>query len=279
MGWRSFNPDCYSENNNSVSNFKSSNVWVTKGDTKIQETSVMNHNEINLLLKSLYPYFDTPISQLKGESKQNFQKLVNYVGILHGTDEYSNFYDITVDVFKCTTRKVKAGTIGGYICGCLPESDKSTTCNRYCTGSMPKPVNSNDQCYCDNNTILALYNGIEFDFTILYKVKNSNSAIIHVNYHDINSFPGFSKIDKQRLLDLGIEFVKLRGQEKDTNNEIDITRDFESLNEIKTRTIVVQSYANENTESPNVALIIAVVMFLLVIAFITWRFVSEDHYY
>ena len=92
-----------------------SNETVEKGH---KNTLKLDLEKIDDLCKKFREKKDLKIRKLSGSDKEDFDEMVSYVHLLHGSSHYSHLYERVKKHFK-NVASVKPGTVGAYFAGCM----------------------------------------------------------------------------------------------------------------------------------------------------------------
>ena len=239
------------------SRFDVDDTIVTKDGSEVLKIDV---NSLNEALTELRNNYSKQIRELTGSTNDKFKMMVSYVDLLYDTDYYNVLHNLVKDKFG-DLKDVQPGTVGAYFAGCLinPElSGLPKGCSPICAGSMPPPQDKFDQlqwAFCGDTVISATYSPQtqNFDFTIVNTIPNSDRALIFVNYNNLNTFPGFTDEDKNKLTNLGIRNVQLLGYTQDGQKYISLTPEnsFVPISSVKSRVSVVPSLFGTSSSAPN----------------------------
>ncbi len=217
--------------------------------------------EVKNLISSLAEYRNVMIKNLPDDVRANFYIFVKHVNLLHSTKYYDEIRQCINEKFVNANGLIP-GTVGAYTMGCM--SNNSTPCKVLCAGSAPT---NNESTPCDVQVIWALIDDEGFTFYPLNEVE-SNKANINVSYETIGAFPGFTNDEKQKLNNMGINFVKLVNT--DSNNEL-----FENhvpLSNIPTRKVETFVNPESSINTSWLWIIFAFIIIIIVIIVIYYAF-------
>ena len=246
--------------------------------------------EIKSMLEDLVHWAHINYRDLPVAIKEKFDRLVFFTGIFKDTADYIKLYSWCQNYFSHVVN-ITPGSIGAYIKGCsVPTSFSSTapSCSVACAGSMPKPKNFS---YCDNSVILGMFDGNDYNFYILQKssvAEDHSKAYLFINSTDEKAYPGFTDVEKSKLLKEGLQEVKLIGYHPDGRTYAELTTDTVPISQLKPRHIEIkrpqEEYAEYSAPSPypkkssgsNAIGIVLAIIFIFVIVIILWCLFSYN---
>jgi hypothetical protein len=173
----------------------------------------LDRSSFDTLLRNLYQIKDTKISDLKGEQKNQFDSLVNFVKILYGTPYFQMLYQKINEVFG-NIQEIKPGTVSGYILGSILSrsfykkissnpSDDTWACSPFSLNALP--VLNQPECKYFVITLEPDATNKKGYNMIMNKSSNEDKAIIFT----MNNFVGLTNEDKTKLKNYGIAYVKV----------------------------------------------------------------------
>ncbi len=257
--------------------YKNNGIDKIEGEIKSMLDELVKWSHVN--------YRDLPIA-----IKEKFDRLVFFTGIFIDTSDYNKLYSWCQDHFAHIIN-ITPGSIGAYIKGCAVPTSFSTTapgCSVACAGSMPAPQNYSN---CDNSVILGMFDGNDYNFTILQKssvVEDHHKAYLFVNSTDKKAYPGFTEVEKSKLLNEGLQEVKLIGYHPDGRTYVELTTDTVPISRLKLRHIEIkrpqEEYKEYHTPGPyppkssgsNAMGIILAIIVIFVIIIILWCVFSHN---
>lgn len=235
---------------------------------------VINIEDLRRKLTNLKAHSRTPIRKITGTVKEDFESLTQYVTWIYGTESYHLLYSEIKDFFK-EDEKYEPGTIGAYCGGCLVKrKDGLLTrgCTVVCAGSAPPPFGDDNWDFCPNLVIWATYNGENYDFTTLNEVKETSQVIIYIDHDSLDTFPGFSEIEKKTLKDNGITQVRLIYYNPNGNPvHKEVSDGFIPLDQVKTRPNQAATTNVVEYQSCNWWWIIIIALIIIALFFILCR--------
>nr|QBK91595.1 MAG: uncharacterized protein LCPAC302_02150 [Pithovirus LCPAC302] len=271
---QAFNPLQYSSFDNDTS--EKFDEIVTKGGKKVFKVDIGHFDKLCSKFKDKS---HLKIKNLKGRDKEDFNLMVSYVHLLHGTSYYDRLYE-KVEKYFNDTENVKPGTVGGYFGGCLVSTsfDGDLGCSAVCAGSIPRPKDDEGWSFCDKAVIFGEYDKYKgYSFSVLKDAESDEDmdpCYLFVEHTDIHDFHGFTPKEKELLGQLGVEKVNLIGCDESGTKYIDLYSESRHLDEIKHR----KYYKHETDNSRlGLALILIVIFLLLIVFFFGWRFWDKDY--
>lgn len=189
-------------------------------------------------LKRLSFITTRPLALLNTEQIDDLESIRKQASELYNTAGYSIFHTEVTKLFGASTSHAPH-TVGSYFMGCStglttpPNSEMNAGCALLCAGSLPPLIATGDHKwgFCSQNVIWCLPSnslraqqlrenpiGVTldtstaggFDFIFMTRVTESSKAVLFVEYDAYNAFPGFSKLEKARLVQrMHIHNVKL----------------------------------------------------------------------
>ena len=252
-----FNTETFSNSNKKKS--KNDNIIIL---TKKGNTEKIDIDRLKETIVKLSRNKHKRIEYLSGDLKKNFDQLVTYVNLLHGTKHYTLLLN-TLNTYFGNMENVQPFTIGGYVGGCTIQTNlDDDSCSPLCSGSVKY-----DNSICDHPVITAKYNGKSFTFTSDDQT-GSKIANIYVEYTSLRSFPGFDINDKNWLKQKGFHKVFIYGTKnyRKYNNLYPNNGEPITIEEIKPRVGKVHSYP-EKFNTSNILLIGFVLIIVLVLLY------------
>lgn len=247
---------------------KNENNLVAKGTSG----DVIDFEQIKKCLYNLMAYFDTPIAQLKGETLLNFNKMVGYVETLYDTTYYPEMYNLIVNTLQCENRpSVVAGTVGSYFCSRLNKTSVEGCCSLACSNSAPSPHESRCK-YSIYSSKYSHVNGFTYKQEHVAETGLSKS-IIYVPFATKESFPGFSKREKDALKKAGVDHVRIIGLidvEAGGDNHIAITENFVAVENVKCRKEVIHPHSEPSNSNSTVWIVLLVILIIILIFIGLW---------
>lgn len=232
---------------------------------KGQETEVLEVDieDVRSCLRSLRKVAQTPIIELKGEDKSNFDTIVNYVNCFYSSGNYDSLHRVIKEEFKdCNT--LSPGTVAGYMVGSIACSDP---CNPVCVNSAP--ANSN-YTTCQERVLLATRCQGGYSFTSLNQMK-SEKAILYI---PDNKFPGLNQKEKEELLALGVFSCHVKSY-NNGGKQRNLTSGYISVENLENREGILPEKApevfQEQKNSYNLAFILLIIVIVLVLLFVAWK--------
>lgn len=161
----------------------------------------------------LSKYSSRSISGLTGELRENYNQLIRYVQLLHGTKYYSVLLDTIKERFK-SHGNPKPYTIAAYMTGCMVSTNlDNDSCSPLCSGSI-KYTENGEGDFCDHPVVSAKYDYYNNKFDLVNtegEDSKDRTAFVHVNYTSVHSFPGFDDVEKSWFTQKGYQRVFLYG--------------------------------------------------------------------
>lgn len=228
----------------------------TKG-TKVYEVS---EEQLRIILRKLRPSAEVPILALTGESKENYDLIVEFVSHFYSSGNYAQLHKIITEEFS-DLGKLSPGTVGAYMLGSIATDDN---CHPLSVSSAPSSSPSYKPC--TERVLLATHCEGEYDFTPLNIVDSCNVVI----YLPEKNFTGFSAKEKEKLKDLGVEFVDLRAY--DGNKTVNIRQGI--LEMLQTREGNLPEVSSPQTQSyslGNIAFFVLIIVIILILFFVAWK--------
>ena len=239
--------------------------FIAKGATG----EVIDFEQVRKCLHAIMPYFDTPIGQLQGDVLLNFNKMVAFVETLYDTTYYSKMYDMVVKTLQCENHPtVVAGTVGSYFCSRLNKTSAEGCCSLACSNSAPSPHESRCK-YSIYSSKYSHVNGFNYKQEHVSETGLAQS-IIYVPFATKDSFPGFSKREKDALKKAGVNYIRVVGlvdAESGEDNYVAITENFVAVENIKCRKEVIHPHS-EASNSSNTCWIVVLIILILILIFI-----------
>jgi hypothetical protein len=244
-----------------------SSAFTEKG---LADSSRINVEEIDKLVKTLKPYINVPNHDLPPVAKTALKKFISFVGILSGT----NAYDVLVEIVDRNLESVTdviPGTPGAYLIGCRlshdnPIDDIDPACSAICAGSIPI---DNDQALCTNTVVIATYKDSEFKISVVRLPEsddNKELAHVYVNFTSYGSFPGFSDQEKALLKSYGIKRVYLRGYAKTGLEFVELHDGVVPVDDLKCR-----NGSGSSSDSNLLWIVLLIIVILVIASFVVMR--------
>lgn len=257
----------------SLSNERSSQNYseedINKGDQN-QHVDLANVEQDCIeLLKIL----DTKISDLTGEHKERYQRIVSIAQMLYNTHFYPHFFE-RISKHCATITNVKAGTVGGYLCGCLANKNFSdSTCAPICVEGLPLPQNLENLKHCNHAVIFAKYESTGYTFSVIRAGKTPieyDPAYLFIDCEDLHSCKGFTASEIQQLFSLGVQTLQVYGQKisKTGTTYPPLYSNPIKPSNLKTRT---SSGSNSSYISTTTIIIIIIVILILLLLFYCYQ--------
>ena len=282
----SFNPFKYLPNSTIINKTgnKSSGLkeeeLIIKGHKRIFQ---VNLGKFSKLCKKFRSMKDTPIKQLKGNNREDFNLMVSYVHLLYGTNYYKRLFRKVKKYFG-DMEYIKPGTVGSYFGGCLSDStfkEDKPGCSVACAGSIPLPKDEEGWSFCDKAVILAEslgnhHNFRGYNFTVLKEPEEDldmDPCYVFIDSLDLHNFPGFNSREMDDLDKLGCRKIILVGYDDDGLSYSELYDHPIDIYEIKFRT----EYKKEQNTSTAIALAFTLfVLFILLLIAYGYKYGFKD---
>ena len=227
-------------------------------------------SKVKNILKTLQPYANAPIKNLKGDAEESFKSLLVYVSVSFNTDYYAKLCEIIRDNFICPD-KIVPGTVGGYICGGVIAFKRGDLecCSLTCASGMPNP----NKAKCNHNIIKAVKKSDRYTFEMINRVPSADKCIIYVPELNPSVFSGFTEDEKKKLKDLGKNF-KIVGYSHNSDQEVPIQSEFGPLKDVKRKINITSSYVTK--PGNGFLILILTLLLLLVLIVIGWKVISSS---
>jgi len=267
-----FNPLLYNNSDSEIIN----DQIITKGGQKVLKIDI---DRLESDLDDLRRKADVMIKDLDPNSRAQYRKFVNYIRLLHDTDEYDNFFEIIRNKFKDSP--TRPGTVGAYFGGCLADI-KVNGYNSSCVPSVVRSIPPSKQYISEkgikpcNQTILWGYLNKDSDILTIAPLHiqvGDDNALLFVNSPYKDKFPGLNERDKEEIKRHNIKKVKIIGYSDDGKNYRDITDDYIDLDSVKVRQTqgVKNQTVSDIQKYDNLPMILLLIIFFLVLLFVIWK--------
>lgn len=252
------------------SKYSTSSVYSMSTESETVEKGHKNNLNVDLekiddLCKKFRDKQDYKIKKLTGADKEDFEEMVSYVGLLHGTSFYNHLYDRVKKYFG-NTRSVKPGTVGAYFAGCMISNfstdEMNPSCSISCAGSMPLPKDQEGWSFCDKAVIMAEKGGVGYNFSVVkpaHSEEEMDPAYLFVESKSLHDFSGFTKEEKDQIRAYGCKSVKLVGYGTDMSYS-DLYKEPKKIHEIKHR-----HHRHPKKSDSNTGLIVGVIIFAIIL--------------
>jgi hypothetical protein len=223
---------------------------------------------------------DVQIRQLEGTSKENFEKLVNYIKTFYPIpDEYEKLERTVKEVFDVDPTSVKVGSVAAYFVGCnLSSKMNPSGCSLTCINGAPLSGQKGDgDNVCQYPVFSAIKESSDYKLYPLNNISYMDKAIVYFS----SNASDLSLKDKQEMEKKGIKevnFIHFSINAKGVENYEEITKGFVPLNDIPTRGVSTIRIVNVSGDSEakgdnNTTMfwIVIVVLFILVIVFFLYK--------
>lgn len=223
------------------------------------------------------------IDKLEGNDKDDYDLIKSYVELLYDTEYYKYLYAKVEEKFK-DLEKIKPGTVGGYLAGCLINDNYrgAPGCSLTCAGSAPLPNNGQDNQTCNKAVIWAEYitennQNYGFNFDILKQAESPEEldpVYLYItsqnkSFNNAHEFPGFSKSEKETLLNMGIKNIHLMSYTNECKY-IDLYGRPIELKDVKMR-------GKSSNSNLGLAIVLILIFVLLIVLFFGWRLLKHKN--
>lgn len=221
------------------------------GQPSNNQVITIDVKKLNQTLARLRKHSDKLYHEVEGSNSQvrdDFKQMLVYIQLLYNTDNYEVLFN-TVHKHFNDLKEVKPGTIGAYFGGCFNNHLIANTdlnnlhagCIPVCAGSMPPSKSymaNNNWSFCDDTVIWLKYSNDAYTMTILHTIPGSNQALVFLNISDLSQFNGLTEAEKNQLMGVGIQQIKLIGISG--TRYVMITPNWIPLQQVKSRVLVGQ---------------------------------------
>lgn len=224
-------------------------------------------DSLRVTLRQLRTKAGTPINNLTGQDKKNFETIVNYVNCFYTSGNYESLHQVIREEFSGMDR-LTPGTIGAYMVGSIASPDPC-----YPLSVNSAPASSNHRS-CEERVILGSISNGGYTFTDLNNI-NSDKAILYLPGVFSETFNGLSPSEKEDLKKLSVSEVNIKGYIGGKQN--DVTRGYKSLEIILTREgpLIAEPISPAPVASPrssfNLAFLLLIIIIILILVFVAWK--------
>lgn len=219
--------------------------------------------DVRKCLRSLKKAANTPINELKGENKTNFDMIVNYVNCFYTSGNYDSLHRVIREEFAdCKT--LSPGTVAGYMVGSIASSDP---CHPIAANAAPA---SSNYTPCQEKVLLATHSNGGYSFTSLNQVE-SKKAILYIPE---KKFPGLTPTEKEELREMGISSCHIKVY-NNGGKHINLTTGYTPLEELGLREGIIPetspTLVSEKKNPFTLAFILLIVVIILILLFVAWK--------
>ena len=211
---------------------------------------------------------DIKIKSLRGEDREEFNVIISYIQVLHGTPYYNHLYE-KINKYFGNFKDITPGTIGGYFRGCLDNTVITNNNKDDNNTNVIKPKNEEGWSFCDKAVFLANYTDGHYKFETLKDPEEDNDiCYIFVNALSLHDFKGFSSEEIEELNDLGCDKIILVGYDDNGLKYKELYDKPIDIYDVKYR------HKHNNNPSNNLvglALLLIIIFLLLLVLFFGWR--------
>lgn len=229
-------------------------------------------NKIKKTVTSLKVHKDVVMTDLKGESAEQWKSIAETADLLYGTKYYKDFVKTIQDAFSDVNSYIP-NTVGAYLNGCnvKPNKDFDIGCSAICAGSIPSYQKAekrdswtfsdsksalpsmNSAAKCDQLVLLAVWDSKDkrFTFTDLNTGDNAKYTYIYTSISSASAFPGFSADEKKALEDHGVSKVNLMYYDSTGFNYTELLGGFVKLCDVTVRDSSANGPNAPNVVNPN----------------------------
>lgn len=251
------------------------NNFTVKSDNVPNISHDVNTEIVEEMLNTLKDNKNNNIKDLTGKAKQTYETFISLVRCLKGTEAYNTLYAMVNECFKDEKNPIP-GTILGYLKGCMVNDNngESVGCNITCAQGLPPP--DDHDCKCKYKVILATKRNNTYNFKVIQNSKSNRAIIYFTNCSNSKNFNGFAPSECNKLKELKVDEVKLRGICEITGSYNEITNGFVKHDMVKPKT--KDNNNNDESDDNLTVLVIILIVLLLILLFIGWRILeSQDH--
>lgn len=220
------------------------------------------YQDISNRLKRLKLVSNSKISHLTGQNLDDYNALVRYTHMLHGTPLYPQYHSIIKQIFSdINSNNITPATVAAYFAGCLMELNN--VCDPKCVNGVIAP----GQNLCQYKVVLANIESYGYRFDVLHDA-NSDKALVYVN----SQFNGFTDYEKAWLKGKNIKYINIL-----SNNQNYLQNDngFTNIDQVGSRNVnssnnicLANQVQNDNTVIWLMSIIIAILGIMIGFAII-----------
>ena len=162
----------------------------------------INLCNIRSTVERLCKHADTKLSDLKGETSEDLNSIMQLYQILHNSEVHDSFLDVVMQACS-KVNDVKVGTVGAYLKGCFVPTglNDNQACDPRCTGSISPSLGTEGWSHCDK--LVLLYQGAG-KFKTMNTLTGVRQGYIFVD-ENVPFSGKFSAVEIRKLKQFGLD--------------------------------------------------------------------------
>nr|WIL04467.1 putative membrane protein [Cedratvirus lena] len=238
--------------------------------SKGSEVYEVDIEDLRRVLRRLKPFALVSISGLNGESKNDFDTIVNYVDCFYTSGNYESLHQVIREEFQVSNGdKLLPGSVAAYMIGSVATND---SCHPISLGSAPAPTQRKS---CNERVLLASYNNGSYIFTPLNTIETTSALLYLPDIVKDSSFLGLCEEEKEELAKMGVDKVKIRGY-NGQGEKVNLSNGYIPLSTVQVREgslpePVLVTQMVEESRSYNLAFLLLLIVIIVILFFIAWK--------
>jgi hypothetical protein len=238
--------------------------------SKGSEVYEVDIDDLRSVLGKLRPFALVPITELKGEAKNNFDTIVNYVDCFYSSGNYESLHQVIREEFEVSNGdRLLPGSVAAYMIGSVATNDN---CHPLSLGSAPPPTPYKS---CNERVLLASYHNGGYSFTCLNTIESSSAIVYLPDIVKDSSFIGLCEEEKKELANMNIDRVKIRGY-NGQGEKVNLSNGYVPLSAVQVREgnlpePAVVNQVVEESRSYNLAFLLLLIVIIVILFFIAWK--------